>query len=105
VRLLADLVARPVAVPGVLRAAPDQDAEPAAMTRTRVALCGICYQPMSGSGPLLNSTFEANITVMAAVYLVHLIDEHWDLVERIRATTGDPDGRRRLFGELFRELR
>lgn len=40
---------------------------------------------------------------VGAILAIHLIDEHWDLVERIRATTHDGDARLELFGQLMRE--
>jgi len=65
---------------------------------TRVALCGICDEQMAGSA-LLTLTSEA----VASLYLLHIIDRHWDIVERIHATTSDPAARTVLIGELAKE--
>jgi len=37
-------------------------------------------------------------------YLIHFIDDHWDVVKRIRVTTGDPAGRLELNRQLAAEL-
>lgn len=43
------------------------------------------------------------IEYIASVYFLHMIDAHWDRVERIHATTGDADARSRLVAELEAE--
>ena len=41
---------------------------------------------------------------LATLIAIHLIDEHWDVVERIRQTTGDGDARTQLVNRLAEEL-
>ena len=55
---------------------------------------------MSGS-PLVNPLDAGQVGMICAI---HLIDEHWDLVERIRATTGDGFARIALNRQLISEL-
>ena len=65
-----------------------------------IALCGICRQPMSGS-----RLVDLNDPRLAmGIYMVHLVDEHWQLLERVHATTGDPGGRTKLFHDLTVEF-
>lgn len=47
---------------------------------------------------------EHHTLAMSGFYLIHVIDEHWDLVERIRATTGDKDARTALIQQIDAEL-
>ena len=64
-----------------------------------IALCGICRQPVAGS----SIADLSNPSVIMGIYLTHVIDEHWDVVERIRATTGDYAARLALVEELSAE--
>ena len=41
---------------------------------------------------------------LATLIAIHLIDEHWDVVERIRQTTGDGSARTELVNQLASEL-
>lgn len=63
-------------------------------------LCSICGKVMAGS-MLIN---PINAGVAGMIVTMHMIDEHWDIVERIRATTGDGEARLALHRELYREL-
>ena len=65
-----------------------------------IALCVICGRRMAGSA-LVN---PAVIGQTGMIFAIHLIDEHWDLVERIRATSGDGEARMALNAALVREL-
>lgn len=66
---------------------------------SQIALCGICQQPMAGSA-VVDCMDPAQL---AAVYVLHLVDEHWDMIEQIRAATSDPQGRDALCGQLAQE--
>lgn len=41
---------------------------------------------------------------VAGFYLIHVIDDHWDLVERIHGTTGDTAARRQLIVQIATEM-
>lgn len=45
-----------------------------------------------------------NLNAVVAYYAVHLIDVHWELVERVHATTGNPQARSELNEQLAREM-
>lgn len=64
-------------------------------------ICTICREPMAGSAVIdLTSTSQ-----VATIYLIHLIDKHWEIVERIRATSGRGSAARmRLVAELASEI-
>ena len=63
--------------------------------------CTICGGRMAGS-PLVSPYDPGQV---AMITVLHLIDEHWDLVERIRATTGNKKARIELNRQLVSELR
>lgn len=65
-----------------------------------IALCVICGQRMAGSA-LIN---PADVGQAGMIFAIHLIDEHWDLVERIRATAHNGEARIALNKALLREL-
>ena len=64
------------------------------------ALCMICGRRMAGA-VLID---PANYGAAGMIFAIHLIDEHWDLVERIRATADDGEARMALNAALVREL-
>lgn len=66
----------------------------------QIAICPMCNQPMRGSANV-NVLDPAKLT---GIYLLHLIDYHWDLVERIKATTDDPAARQALHESLGKEM-
>lgn len=55
-----------------------------------IAVCPVCDEQLP---PLMGSA-----------YVIHMIDEHWELVTRIRETTGDDEARARLVSDLAAEL-
>lgn len=63
-------------------------------------LCPICNKTIAGSSYIDTDDPE----MIASIHTVHLIDHHWDIVERIRATTGDEQARYQLYAELHSEM-
>jgi hypothetical protein len=37
--------------------------------------------------------------------MIHFVDDHWDILERVRATTGNPAARLALNDQLNKEIR
>jgi len=60
-------------------------------------ICSLCGQRCRGSS-LID---PRDIGGIAALLLIHLIDEHWEIVERIRATTDDPAARDAFIREVM----
>lgn len=68
------------------------------MTRGK-AYCGICGGYLAGSNMIdLDDSRQLSVIIM-----MHTIDNHWDLIQRLRATTNDPEKRAKLVDELARE--
>jgi hypothetical protein len=63
-------------------------------------ICVICGKRPAGS----NYIDVSNIGQVAITITLHMIDEHWDIVERIRATKGNFVKRTVLVKELASEL-
>ena len=59
-----------------------------------------CHKRIAGLSYADAMTFNQLATLIA----IHLIDEHWDVVERIRQTTGDGPAREDLVNQLAAEF-
>ena len=63
-------------------------------------LCQLCNQRVRGARITWPSP-----TVIGALLMVHMIDEHWEIVERVHATKDDPAARNALNQNLISEYR
>ena len=59
-----------------------------------------CQKRIAG----LPFTDAMTFSQLATLITIHLIDEHWDVVERIRQTTGDGIAREELVNRLASEF-
>lgn len=66
----------------------------------RRLLCTICGGPVAGS----QFVDLAHPGQAGMVVTIHVIDKHWDVVERIHATTHDGGARMALVQELRQEM-
>lgn len=65
-----------------------------------ILLCPICRNSVKGSSYI----DPFNSSQIAGFYVIHMIDEHWDLVEQIRATRVDVAAREQLADSLEQQL-
>ena len=69
-------------------------------------VCPICGRVIDGGGAFrMTGIPVVDAALIASLTSLHLIDEHWPLIERIHATTGDEPARNQLVAELYVELR
>ena len=62
-------------------------------------ICQLCHKKVRGASII----DMYNPAVVGALLLVHMVDEHWQILERIHATKDDPAARDALNQNLISE--